>query len=236
MPLPPCFPSTHPSLRVVSSFKELLETPLRDGVNALCWPRCLEGDFAEVAGLLEMPKGITHLSEDDFSGLELTAAGRVAVKTMLEDVRCLQEHGLDPVLDGVNGYTHPIGSRHQRTDVCSWHVDSATAEADTWLCTYHGACSEGLFPEDAIPRVQVPEARVELLTLFGGRDDETFEAWLAEHFHDLHFAKREGARGYSFGIGNLWRIATRHPKVAVPPCVHRAPDPVPGQKRLLLIS
>jgi hypothetical protein len=228
--------SSHPSIRMVGSFDELLQTPLLDGVNALCWPRCLPGDFAEVARLLSVPPGITHLGEEDLQTLELTAAGRAAVRIMLEDVRCLQEHGLDPVLDCVNGYTHPVEPPHQRTDVCSWHVDSATAEADTWLCTYHGASSEGLFPEDAIPRVEVPEARAELLRLFGGREGETFEEWLAEHFHDLHFAKREGARGYSFGIGNLWRIATRHPEVAVPPCVHRAPDPVPGQKRLLLIS
>jgi hypothetical protein len=227
---------THPCLRMVGSFEELLHTPLRDGVNALCWPRCLEGDFAEVAGLLEMPAGITHLTEDDLKDLKLSSAGRSAVAVMLADLHRLQEQGLDPVLDCVNGYTHPIGPPHQRTDVCSWHVDSATAEADTWLCTYHGACSEGLPPEDAIPRVQVPEARAELWELFGGRDDAEFEEWLSEHFHDLHYAAREGARGYAFGIGNLWRIATRHPEVAVPPCVHRAPDPIPGQKRLLLIS
>lgn len=229
-------PPAHPSIRVVGSFDELLQTPLRDGVNAVCWPRCLEGGFAEVVQHLMVPKGITHLSEDELGAMELSPAGRIALNTMRDDLRRLQEHGLDPVLDCVHGYMHPIESPHQRTDVCSWHVDSATAEADTWLCTYHGASSEGLFPEDAIPRIEVPEARAELLRLFGGRDDETFAEWLEEHFHDLHYAAREGARPYAFGIGNLWRIATRHPEVAVAPCVHRAPDPVPGQKRLLLIS
>jgi hypothetical protein len=221
---------------MVGSFVELLSTPLRDGVNALCWPRLLEGDFEEVVLRLKVSKGITHLGDEDLRDLELSEAGRVAVKTMLEDVRCLQEQGLDPVLDCVNGYTHPVEPPYRRTDVCSWHVDSATAEADTWLCTYHGGCSEGLFPEDAIPRVEVPEARDELLGLFGGQDDDSFREWLSEHFHDLHFAMREGARPYGFGVGNLWRIATRHPEVAVPPCVHRAPDPVAGKKRLLLIS
>lgn len=227
---------SNPSIRVVSSFDELLGTPLRDGVNALCWPRSLAGDFEEVARLLPMPPGITHLAEEDLNALALSADGHLAVAAMLDDLHRLQGQGLDPLLESVNGYTHPIEPPHQRTDVCSWHVDSATAEADTWLCTYHGASSEGLYPEDAIPRVELPEARAELLRLFGGRDDETFTEWLAEHFHDLHYSAREGARPYLFGIGNLWRIATRHPEVAVPPCVHRAPDPVPGQKRLLLIS
>ena len=226
----------HPSIRVVDSFDQLFSTPLCDGVNALCWPRCLPGDFEEVARLLNVPKGITHLSEEELHELKVSPAGGEAVKAMLQDLRRLQEHGLDPVLDCVNGYTHPLEPPYQRTDVCSWHVDSATAEADTWLCTYHGACSEGLFPEDAIPRVELPEARAELLGLFGGQDDDSFREWLSEHFHDLHFAMREGARPYAFGHGNLWRIATRHPEVAVPPCVHRAPDPVAGQKRLLLIS
>ena len=232
----PLLSPPHPSIRLVSSFDELLSTPLRDGVNAVCWLRHLAGDFVEVARMLPMPPGITHLAEEDFTSLELSAEGRLAADQMLEDLHLLQEHGLDPVLDSVNGYTHPIEPPHQRTDVCSWHVDSATAEADTWLCTYHGASSEGLFPEDAIPRIEVPEARAELLRLFGGRDDETFTEWLEEHFHDLHYAARAGARPYAFGIGNLWRIATRHPEVAVAPCVHRAPDPVPGQQRLLLIS
>ncbi|MBK8040467.1 MAG: hypothetical protein IPK22_25535 [Verrucomicrobiaceae bacterium] len=232
----PHIPPTHPSIRLVSSFDELLNTPLRDGVNALCWPRCLAGDFTEVAQRLPMPLGITHLAEEDFCLLELSAEGHLAADQMLADLHVLQEHGLDPVLDSVNGCSHPILGPYQRTDVGSWHVDSATAEADTWLCTYHGASSEGLFPEDAIPRIEMPEARAELLRLFGGRDDETFTEWLDEHFHDLHYAARESARPYVFGIGNLWRIATRHPEVAVPPCVHRAPDSALGQKRLLLIS
>lgn len=221
---------------MAGSFDEMLQTPLHGGVNAVCWPRCLHGNFAEVAHKLNVPEGITHLSAEDLQALDLTAAGREAVRAMLEDLRRLQEHGLDPVLDCVNGYTHPLEPPHLRTDVCSWHVDSATAEADTWLCTYHGASSEGLFPEDALPRIEVPETRAELWRLFGGQDEEAFKEWLSEHFHDLHYAVREGARPHAFGAGNLWRLATSHPQVAVPPCVHRAPDPVPGQKRLLLIS
>ena len=36
----------------VGSFNELLTTPLADGVNALCWPRALSGDFDEVVSAL----------------------------------------------------------------------------------------------------------------------------------------------------------------------------------------
>jgi len=221
---------------MVGSFDELLQTPLRDGVNALCWPRCLPGDFAEVARLLSVPPGITHLGEEDLQTLELTAAGRAAVRIMLADVRCLQEHGLDPVLDCVNGYTHPVEPPHQRTDVCSWHVDSATAEADTWLCTYHGRPTEGLDPEDALRRVDDPVIRAALLAHHGGVEDDDFVAFLRDGSFDLHFAPRAGATPWSFGVGHLWRIAVDWPGARVPACIHRAPTTGPGDEpRLLLI-
>lgn len=35
-------------LQTVHSFAELVGTPFADGVNALCWPRALPGDFGEV--------------------------------------------------------------------------------------------------------------------------------------------------------------------------------------------
>ena len=105
-----------------------------------------------------------------------------------------------------------------------------------YLCTYFGAASEGLNNEEAIRRVDVPETRAELLSLYGGGDDECFHEGLEDHYYDLHYAPLPHAKPYSFGVGNLWRVATLHDDCAVPPCIHRAPDPVPGQKRLLLIS
>ena len=40
-----------------------------------------------------------------------------------------------------------------------------------------------------------------------------------------------------FGLGNLWRLAVRHPGCPVPACIHRAPDTAPLlPPRLLLIS
>jgi hypothetical protein len=75
-----------------------------------------------------------------------------------------------------------------------------------------------------------------LLEAYGGVDDEAFCEWLNDHFYDLHYAPLSGAKPYSFGVGFLWRVATLHEGCLVPPCIHRAPDPVPGQMRLLLIS
>jgi hypothetical protein len=79
--------------------------------------------------------------------------------------------------------------------------------------------------------------RAELLSAFGGDDGPDFRAFLTDHCYDLHYAPAAGARPFSFGHGNLWRIATDYPGSPVPPCVHRAPDTQPGDPpRLLLIS
>ena len=50
------------------------------------------------------------------------------------------------------------------------------------------------------------------------------------------FSPLAQARPYSFGVGYLWRIAVDWPGSAVPPCIHRAPETLPGQPpRLVLI-
>ncbi len=90
---------------------------------------------------------------------------------------------------------------------------------------------------DAVRRVDVPEFHAELLKLYGGEDDEGFREFLNENYLDLHYKPLPQARPFSFGLGNLWRIATEYPGSPVPPCIHRAPATVPGQSaRLLLIS
>ena len=123
------------------------------------------------------------------------------------------------------------------TDVYSYHADSATTEADTYLCTYHGPTSEGLRNEEVQRCVDIPEVRAELLKLYGGDDDAGFEEYLNENCYDLHYAPRPGAQPFSFGQGNLWRIALEYPGCPVLPCVHRAPENSPGlPARLLLIS
>jgi hypothetical protein len=230
-------PSGYHRIKVVDSFEELVRTRFDGGVNALCWPRTLPGDFREVAEHLAVGEGITTLDEAQLRGLAVSAAGRMAINILLEDQRLLREHGLDPVLDCINGYLRHENPGPVCTDVCSFHADSATVEADTYLCTYHGPASEGLRNDEAIRRVDIPETRAELLKLFGGKDDSAFLDYLNEHYFDLHYAPIPQAQLFSFGQGNLWRIAVEYPGSPVPPCIHRAPAPVPGQPpRLLLIS
>lgn len=230
-------PTCYPRIKQVKSFHELVTTPFADGINALCWPRTLSGDFAEVVQHLAVGAGITTIEEDRLLSLPVSAAGRVAIDQLLEDQRLLREHGLDPVLDCINGYIETEQTGAMRTDVRSFHADSATDEADTYLCTYYGLSSEGLRNEDAIRRADLPETRTELLKLFGGKDDEGFIEYLNENFYDLHYAAVAHAQPFSFGQGNLWRIAIDYPGNPVPPCIHRAPDTIPGEPpRLLLIS
>jgi hypothetical protein len=121
--------------------------------------------------------------------------------------------------------------------VFSFHADSAPVAADTYLCSYFGPASEGLRNDEAVRRIDVPAIRAALLKEHGGWDDGGFREYLHEHCHDLHYIGTAGARPFSFGTGNLWRIATEHPGSGVPPCIHRAPETAPGQlSRLLLIS
>jgi hypothetical protein len=254
--------SPHAEIGRVGSFQELLTRPFAHGTNALCWERSLPGDFAEVVRLLGPGEEIVALDEERLLGLELSAQGKVAVSVMLEDLRQLREAGRDPVLNIIYGYRKdedssdaPPGALAKGglifpRDVLSWHVDSAPVEADTWLCTYYGAPSEGLLNEHAVRKVDDPKIRAQLLELYqqsGGVDPQVsgfrfqvsaFTDWLTENHYDLHFAPRNAlslSNGlYSFGVHNLWRTACAWPDSPVPPCVHRAPDT--NAPRLLLIS
>lgn len=230
-------PEDYPRIRRVHDFQELCTTPFADGVNALCWPRMLPGDFAEVVAKLGGGEGIETFDEARLASLAVSAAGRAAIEVLLEDQRRLRERELDPVLNCIHGYPRDEAPGPVRTDVFSFHADSAPVEADTWLCTYHGPASEGLRNEEAQRRVDIPETRAELLRHFGGQDDDMFREYLAEHCYDLHYSPAPRARPFSFGLGNLWRIAVDWPGSPVPPCLHRAPDTRPGDPpRLLLIS
>lgn len=227
----------YPRIRRVNDFHELVATPFANGINALCWERTLPGDFREVVSLLGAVEGIVTLDEARLLALPVSAAGRTAIDIMLEDQRLLRARNLDPVLNCIGGYPRDEAPGPVSTDVFSFHADSAPVEADTWLCTYHGPASEGLRNEEATRRVDIPGTRAELLKLFGGDDNEDFREFLKENCFDLHYAPARSARPFSFGLGNLWRIAVEWPGNPVPPCIHRAPDTSPGQPpRLLLIS
>ena len=230
-------PPGYARIKVVDSFHELLTAPFAGGVNALCWPRTLPGDFGEIVERLGADEGIATLDDDRLQSLPLSAAGRTAIGILLEDQRLLRGHDRDPVLNCIHAYPRDEEPGPVPTDVFSFHADSAPVEADTWLCTYHGPASEGLRNDEAQRRVDLPDTRAELLRLFGGEDGDDFRAHLSEHCYDLHYAPIPQARPFSFGLGHLWRIAVDWPGSPVPPCIHRAPETQPGDPpRLLLIS
>lgn len=230
-------PPDYTRIKRVGSFEELVTARFDNGVNALCWERTLPGDFGEVMRHLPVREGITTLDDEQLEALPVSTAGRVAIDILLEDQRRLREHGLDPVLDCIRGYLRDANPGPVPTDVYSFHVDSATVEADTWLCTYHGPASHGLRNDEALRRVDIPETRAELLKLYGGEDDAGFREYLNENCYDLHYVPAPLGRPFSFGQGHLWRIAVEHPGCPVPPCIHRAPETLPGDPpRLLLIS
>lgn len=226
-------------VRVVHSFQELAETPFAGDINALCWQRILPGDFAEIVRCLgsSQAQPMITLDPDMLRALPLSSAGHLAREGMLADFHLLSERDLAPVLNCVYAYPRDDRPGPIATDVFSFHVDSAPCETDTWLCTYHGQASEGLCNELAQRLVDVPAIRAALLAAYGGVDGAGFQDFMSENSYDLHYAALPHARPYSFGVGNLWRIATAYPGCPVPPSIHRAPAATPGdQPRLLLIS
>ena len=222
---------------IVDSFQELVTTPFDGGVNALCWPRTLAGDFAEVVRQLAATDDITPVDESLLRTLTLSAGGRMAASTLVEDLERLRAHGLSPSLDCIRRYPRDEKAENLPTDVYSFHADSATVETDTYLCSYTEAASEGLRNEEAQRYVDQPETRARLLREFGGEDGADFREFLRDHCYDLHYAPLPGARPFDFGLGHLWRIAVDYPGSPVPPCIHRAPDTRPMRPpRLLMIS
>jgi len=230
-------PLNYARVKLVSSFHELVTTPFRDGVNALCWPRILVGDFCEVVAHLTANEGISSLDDVTLQNLPLSAAGRTAVETLIEDQARLRALGLAPLLDCIQRYPRDEDGSLVPTDVYSFHADSATVETDTYLCSYTESSSEGLRNEEAQRCVDVPATRAALLKDFGGTDDAAFLEYLKDNCYDLHYEALPQAQPFSFGLRNFWRIAVDYPGSPVPPCVHRAPETVPGRPpRLLLIS
>jgi hypothetical protein len=207
----------------VSSFADLLAHPLRDGVNAVSWPRALAGDFAEVARALAPREGYVDVDAAALRSLRLSGAGRAAADAIVADLRALEDR--DPALSCIASYARDERGLAIAADAMSFHADRSPIEIETFLCTYVGKPSEGL--DNAHARKLLDDPAVRAAIAASGAHDEAF---------DLHYAAVGGAAPWSFGVGALWKIAVEWPGCPVPPCLHRAPAIAPGAApRLLLI-
>lgn len=227
--------STDNQVHSVSNFNELIETPFQGTINAICWKRNLEGDFAEIVQKFKCDENMFVVQPETLQQLELTEQGNIAREIILNDLKMLEEFGAAPTLNIIKNYERDDDYPFFPTDVYSFHVDRSEIPAETILCTYYGASSEIVPNADARQKVHIPEIRDELKKLYQGEEGEGFENFLEEYFFDLHYQANPDARILSLGLGNLWKLAIDHPESQVLPCIHRAPQENMGESRLLLI-
>lgn len=218
----------------VSSFKALVSTSFRGEMNALCWDRKLEGNFAEIVDKFELTENLVEIDLDELRDLKLSQQGNLARQILLNDYQLLKDYGASPSLNIIEFYERDDSYPFFPTDVYSFHVDRSPIPTATFLCTYFGAASELISNAEAEQKVLVPEIRTELRKLFQGKEDD-FGAFLTENFFDLHYLAKEKAIPINLGVGNLWRLAVDFPESECLPCIHRAPVEGIGEKRLLLI-
>lgn len=221
-------------IQYLSNFHELVSTPFREDINAMCWRRQLTGDFSEIVEKIRLSENILQVEPEQLYELQLSSQGQLARDIILKDLDMLKHHGASPVLNVIRHYDRDEGNTFFPTDVYSFHADRSPVPTDTFLCTYYGAPSDILPNSQCIQKVLVPEIRHELRKQYGGAD-EGFESFLSEHFFDLHYQAKPGARPMSLGLGHLWKLAVDHPQSQVLPCIHRAPVEKAGEHRLLLI-
>lgn len=219
---------------VVSSFSKLLDTDFQGNINAACWYRDLVGDFKEIVAKLELKEDLTEVSMEDLFALQLSIEGCMAREIIVNDFRSLTDSGASPTLNLLKSYQRDNDFDFISTDVYSFHVDRSPIGTATFLCTYHGAASEILANDQAEQKILVPEIRQKLKELHNGPEAE-FEAFLTEHYFDLHYQSKPDAKPVNLGLGHLWKLAVDYPEKQALPCVHRAPTEENGEYRLLLI-
>ena len=194
-------PPGYHRIKLVKSFEELVTTPFGDGVNALCWPRTLPGNFGEVVEQLGVSDEMATLDEARLRSLPLSDAGRAAVDVLLADQQLIRDPRPRPpssiafmVILRDDDPTRPCPPI-----VYSFHVDSAPVETDTRRRV-------------AIPRrpLQRRPAQRRSATARGcprkpgpncsstsvGEDNAGFREYLEENCFDLHYAPVPQARPF----------------------------------------
>ena len=227
-------PPTETQIQTVTTFQDLISTPFQEPINALCWSRQLQGDFAEIVKKINLQENMTTIKMEQLQDLDLSEQGQLARNILFQDFQNLKAQGAAPILNLIRHYDRDDAFPYFPTDVYSWHVDRSPIPVDTFLCTYHGASSEILPNAQAQQKVLIPEVRAELLKLHD-EPTEDFEEFLKEFFFDLHYQALPQAEPIDLGIGHLWRLAIDHPERQVLPCVHRAPVEKEGECRLMMI-
>ncbi|MPT31139.1 MAG: DUF1826 domain-containing protein [Chryseobacterium sp.] len=225
--------STTNSIKIVSTFSELINSDFEGKMNAINWQRDLDGDFEEIVTKLELNENITEVYIEDLENLILSENGHIAREIILNDLRLLTDFGASPSLNLLKNYERDNEFDFISTDVYSYHVDRSPIATSTFLCTYYGASSDILPNDQTIQKILIPEIREKLKKLHNG-EEEDFETFLKEYYFDLHYQPKPDAHPINLGLGNLWRLSVDHPEQKVLPCVHRAP--IENDKyRLLLI-
>ncbi len=219
---------------VVSAFSELIEADFHGDRNAVCWYRNLVGDFGEIVSKLQLKENLTEVSMEDLHALKLSEEGVMAREIILKDFQLLADSGASPSLNLLKNYQRDDEFDFISTDVYSFHVDRSPIGTDTFLCTYHGTASEILPNNQVEQKILIPEIRQKLKELYDG-PEAGFDAFLTEHYFDMHYRPKAGAIPLNLGTGHLWRLAVDHPGKQCLPCVHRAPIEKDGEYRLLLI-
>ena len=219
---------------MVSTFSELVNSDFKGEVNALCWYRNLEGDFAAIVDQLQLKENITEVDPSALLALQLSQKGNIAREIILNDLRLLADFGASPSLNLLKCYDRDDEFDFISTDVYSYHVDRSPIATDTFLCTYHGVASDIISNGQAEQKVLIPEIRKKLAALHNGPSEE-FENFLKDNYFDLHYQAQPNAVPVNLGLGHLWRLAVDHPQQRVLPCIHRAPTEKEGEYRLLLI-
>src|SRR5690554_1125031 len=218
----------------VTNFNDLISTPFKGEINAICWKRELLGDFAELVNKMKFGGNMMEIDPDELLSLELSTQGQLAREILINDISMLEDFGASPLLNIIKCYQRDDISTFFPTDVYSFHADRSPVATDTFLCTYYGESSEILPNAQGLQKVLIPEIREELKKRYQGTV-EGFESFLSEEFYDLHYQAKPNSNLISLGLGNLWKIAIDHPESQVAPCLHRASKEKEGENRLMLI-